>query len=280
VLAGDVAAVDLGLSGREAADLQERMSVLYHLEEPSDRGSRALRAAREVAEFASGADCPSVVVIAPPGRGRRTPVSEPLRRVLSGRGSDLRAVVLATGVCTGSEGPWPSAGRGRLLHLIVLLHLSVDIRRLRSVAARRLVLTWAPFAAEAALRAARGARERVRHRELDLRDPRPPTLAEVDRSLSGMLEGVGDVDGEFLSTCRRHRDSVIERWIGGEDPVELLAAWTLPESLGGGGERTARDLGLEWHPTGEVLRAGLGAVVRDMRADLLDEAGERDALLG
>lgn len=279
VLEGNPASVDLGLAGAEAARLQGRMGVLYHLDGPSGQRRHGLRTAREVVEFASGADGAAVVVLCPSG-GRSRSRSGPLERVLAGRGASLGAALLRTGVCTGREGPWPAAGHGKLLHLVVLLHLSVDIRRLRSVASRRLVLTSAPFAARVAIRAATGPLTGSGHRETDIRDPRPPKLAEVDRALSGMLEEVQDVDGEFLSTCRRHRDAVIGRWIGGRDPVDVLSSWTVAESLGGGGERVARDLGLDWHPTMEVLRGCLASVVRDMRVDLLDETEERDALLG
>jgi hypothetical protein len=73
---------------------------------------------------------------------------------------------------------------------------------------------------------------------------------------------------------------VIGRWIGQLDPVDVLASWTVAESLGGGGERTARDLGLEWRPTLDVLGECLDAVVRDMKAELSEEAEVRDALLG
>ncbi len=276
VLRGDPACVDLGLAGSEAAGLQGRLTSLFHLEEtdPGAGDREGLRAAREVAAFASGGRSVRLVALSPFGhRGRGHDV---LERVLGGRGSGLGATLVRAGVGCGPVGPWPVAGRGRLLHLVVLLHLSVDIRRLRSVASRKLVLTWAPLVAEAVL----GTEGAVRAGELDLTDPAPPSLAQVDGALSGMLDGTGEMDAEFLTACRRHRDGVIGRWIGQQDPVDVLASWTVAESLGGGGERTARNLGLEWMATLDVLGACLDAVVRDMKADVGEEAEVRDALLG
>ena len=276
VMSGDSACVDLGLAGSEAEAMQGRMASLLHLEEtdPGTRDREGLRAAREIAAFAAGGRSIRLVALAPFGpRGRAPGV---LERVLGGRGAALGATLLRAGVGCGTEGPWPVAGSGRLLHLIVLLHLSVDIRRLRSVASRRLVLTPARLIAGAALGAAAGDLAG----ELDLTDPMPPSLAAVDGALSGMLEGSGGMDSEFLTACRRHRDSVIGRWIGQRDPVDVLASWTVAETLGGGGERTARDLGIEWQPTLDVLGSCLDAVVRDMKADLGEVAEVRDALLG
>jgi hypothetical protein len=276
VTRGDPGRVDLGLAGSEAAGLQDGLEALLHLEEvdPDVRHRERLRVAREITAFAAGGSDVRLVALAPFGpRGRSPGV---LERVLGGRGAALGATMIRAGVGCGLEGPWPVAGRGRLLHLIVLLHLSVDIRRLRSVASRRLVLTSAPFMARAALAAAADGVSG----ELDLTDPVPPSLSAVDGALSGMLEGSGAVDGEFLTACRRHRDAVIVRWIGQRDPVDVLASWTVAESMGGGGERTARELGLEWQPTLDVLGGCLEAVVRDMKADLAEEAEVRDALLG
>ena len=143
VAIGDASRVDLGLAGSEAARLQSALTSLYHLEEsePDDRRRQELRAAREVAAFAAGGSSVRLVVLAPFGRRGRGPGV--LERVLDGRGASLGATLIRPGVVCAPEGPWPAAGRGRLLHLIVLLHLSVDIRRLRSVASRRLVLTSA-----------------------------------------------------------------------------------------------------------------------------------------
>ncbi|MBW2260410.1 MAG: hypothetical protein JRG91_00435 [Deltaproteobacteria bacterium] len=276
VMRGDPGRVDLGLGGPEAAGVQDRLTTLFHLEEtdPGALDRAGLRAAREIAAFAACGRSVRLVALAPFGVSDDGPGV--LERVLGGRGADLGASFLRAGVGCGPEGPWPVAGRGRLLHLIVLLHLSVDIRRLRSVASRRLVLTWAPLIAEAALGACAGSHSG----ELDLTDPRPPSLSQVDRALSGMLDGTDGMDAEFLTACRRHRDGVIGRWIGRKDPVDVLASWTVAGSLGGGGERAARDLGLEWLPTLDVLGACLEAVVRDVKADLGEEAEVRDALLG
>lgn len=273
---GDTARVELGLGGSEAARLQEGLTSLLHLEEsdPAVPDRHGLRTAREIAAFAAGGSSVRLVALAPFGsRGRGPSV---LERVLGGRGAELGATLLRTGVGCAPGGPWPVAGQGRLLHLIVLLHLSVDIRRFRSVASRRLVLSSSSFIARAAIEAAREGLAG----ELDLTDPMPPSLSAVDGALSGMLEGCGAMDGEFLTACRRHRDSVIVRWIGQQDPVDVLASWTVAESLGGGGERTARDLGIEWQPTLDVLGSCLDAVVRDMKADLGEESEVRDALLG
>jgi hypothetical protein len=273
VALGDPARVDLGLAGADAERLQATTTWLYHLEEagPDGRDRQDLRASREIAAFAAASPSIRLVALAPFGaRGRAPGV---LERVLGGRGEALGATLLRPGVVCAAEGPWPVAGRGRLLHLIVLLHLSVDIRRLRSVASRRLVLTSASFVAAAARKASRGG-------DVDLTDPVPPSLSAVDGALSGMLEGCGAMDAEFLTACRRHRDRVIVRWIGQRDPVDVLATWTVAESLGGGGERTARELDVEWQPTLDVLGSCLDAVVRDMKADLGEESEVRDALLG
>lgn len=279
VVAGVSTSVDLGLQGSEAAGLQGRLGTLFHLEDgPGDQPHRhSLRAAREVVEFASSGSDVRVVALAPAGPGGRDPRRPGvLARVMRGRGHALGATLLFTGVPVAAQGPWPAAGAGRLLHLIVLLHLSVDIRRLRSVASRRLALTWAPFAARIATRAAVGDLAG----DVDLVDPRPPSLSDVDRALAGMLEGAEGVDAEFLSACRRHRDRVIGRWIGHADPVDVLEGCTTQETLGGGGERVARDQGLEWVDTLGVLDRSLASVVADVKADLGEEADVRDALLG
>jgi hypothetical protein len=173
VVRGDPACVDLGLGGSDAAAMQDGLASFLHLEEtdPGARDRGALRAAREIAAFAAGGRCVRLVALAPFGPRSRT--SGVLERVLGGRGAALGATLIRAGVGCGPEGPWPVAGRGRLLHLIVLLHLSVDIRRLRSVASRRLVLTPASLVAGAALGAVAGDLGA----ELDLTDPMPPSLS-------------------------------------------------------------------------------------------------------
>jgi hypothetical protein len=269
MLEGDPARVDMGLSGEEALAVRSSLRVIYHLEElgPEVEDRHALRAAREVVELASDAR-PRVVALSPLVPTRRGPGRSPtMDRVLRGRGSRLDPVIVEVGV---------TPGHGSLVHLVVLLHLGMDIRRLRSVASRRLVLTSPPLAARVAVHAGAGDVDGV----VDLRDPRPPRLAQVDRALGGLLEGMQDVDAEFLSSCRRHRDRLIRRWIGGRDPVEELASWTVTEPRGGSGERVARDLGLAWASTLDVLESGLADVVADTRTALSEVAEERDALLG
>jgi hypothetical protein len=289
--------VDLGLDGETATRLLGRTSVIHHLEPPplSERSHRPLHAAREVAWFAAGCTPPARVVALSrirtggdhayrPGSavaallGRGSPSRGPIARVLEGRGEPLEPVILRTGVEVDPEGSWTPTPEGKLLHLLVLMHLSVDLRRLRSVASRRLALTSAPLAARAAVSLGSGAPPGPR--VADLSDPRPPTLAEVDRALTQMLDGVPEVDGELLSTCRRHADEIAARWTDGEDPVDVLASFTVTEARGGG-ERLAHDLALAWLPTLVVLESCLGSVVRDMRADIRPEleAETRDALL-
>jgi hypothetical protein len=187
--------------------------------------------------------------------------------VLRGRGARLDAAVLLTGVTAGHPG---------LLHLVVLLNLGMDIRRLRSVASRRLVVTSDRLVSEAAVAAGSGRLGGL----VDLRDPRPPSLSEVDRALGPMIRGIDGVDPEFLSSVRRHRDRLIGRWISGSDPVDVLSSTTLAESPGGGGERVARDLGLGWSSTLDVIAGELDRIVADLRAALQEAADERDALLG
>jgi hypothetical protein len=295
VYAGDPGAVDLGLDGPEAATLQRRLTAFFHLEPPPlfGRSGRPLRAAREVVMFAAGSRPPARIVALSrmltgggvssraggPAAGLRGLLGEgrtPLSRVLSGRGSTLGGVTLKTGVPVDPQGVWSTSPEGKLLHLLVLMHLSVDIRRFRSVASRRLVLTSAPLAAQAAVLLGAGQATV----SPDLGDPHPPTLAEVDRALSGMLETIDGVDVEFLSTCRRHADEIGDRWTGGEDPVDVLASFTVTESRGGG-ERLARELGLPWCSTLDVLEQSLPSVVSDMRADIRQEleVETRDALL-
>lgn len=297
VLRGDPAAVDLGLPGPLAGGLQRRLHTLYHLEPPPlfGRSDRPLKAAREVVTFAAGAQVPASIValsriLTGGGHSYRpgSPASvlrlitessrSPLEKVLSGRGGALDWTILKTGVPVDPEGAWSTSPEGKLLHLMVLMHLSVDIRRFRSVASRRLVLTSAPLAAQVCVRVGDGVQGQGRH--LDLGDPRPPTLAEVDRQLSSMLERLDGVDAEFLSTCRRHADDIGQRWSGGEEPVDVLASFTVPEARGGG-ERLAHELDLAWKPTLSVLETSLQSVVRDMRRDIRHEleAETRDALL-
>jgi hypothetical protein len=95
-----------------------------------------------------------------------------------------------------------------------------------------------------------------------------------------MIRGIDGVDPEFLSSVRRHRDRLIGRWISGSDPVDVLSSTTLAESPGGGGERVARDLGLGWSSTLDVIAGELDRIVADLRAALQEAADERDALLG
>ncbi len=294
---GDPGAVDLGLAGPLAAALQRDLDAFYHLEPPPlfGRSSRPLRAAREVVAFAAGTTPPARVVAlsripmgeghayrpgSPAGVLRTRAVTERsgLERVLSGRGASLGASVLSTGVPVDPEGPWSGSPEGKLLHVLVLMHLSVDIRRLRSVASRRLVLTSASMTARVALAVGSGDMPGVVH--LDLGDVRAPTLAAIDRSLPDLLGTIPEVDAEFLSTCRRNAEAIAGRWTGGEDPVDVLASFTVNEPRGDG-ERVARDLDLEFLPTMDVLAACLRSVVQDMRADIRTEleAETRDALL-
>jgi len=264
-LEGEASSVDLGLGGAEAAAIQQSLSALYHLaREPGDDRA-ALRGAREICEFAAGGRSTRLVVLDPAIGGRRGARRSAMSAVLGERGAGLGASILRTGVCTAAD------EASTFIRLVVLLHLCLDIRRLRSVAGRRVVLTDAGLAARVALRSPAGV--------VDLRDPRPPTLAGVDRALTGMIEARRGVDPDQLSSLRRHRDRLIVSWIGNDDPVNFLASWTVDEA-GGSGEGIAREMGLEWMPVLGVLEACIDHVLECIEADAADLGEDRDALLG
>ncbi len=301
VRVGQPEAIDLGLPGPAATSILERLGTVYVLTEPTGADWRppGIDAAREIVAFAGSAGTPAAVValfphvpraveragfgipqqaiLRDPARGQ----GWPLDRVLCGRGASLHPVRLRCGIPVDPEGEQRSPGPVDVLKLIVLLTCCVDLRRMGSVAGRRLELTHAALAADAVIRA--GTPDGRLLPATDLRDPASPSVARLNTMLGTLLDSVPGSGPEFRGNCRRHRNRLVRRWFGGLDPGEILVRWTSDESTAGGeGPGVARFLGSDWRSAEEVFAACLAPVVRAMRADIAREADaeDRDALLG
>jgi nucleoside-diphosphate-sugar epimerase len=278
ILEGEPFHIDFGLSGDEWMSLRDGVEIVYHLFPPCasrDNVRKALLESLELCDcalrlkrlvllslFGGGPADPAAPLdlhAAPPEREEASPWSlhaAASEKILLARRSRLPWTIFRSGIPaprTLTHMPGQTTNMiDRVLGALILLHCQVDIRTLKKISHRKMLLTPVETLADAAVRLAEA--DEAEGEILNLYYDDGFDINFIRQVIDSVVTNPRIVDRAFLTRCRKKGQNLLAQWCTDMTPSGLLRYATAERYEPC--ERTARilrDAGIHPPQIGEIL---------------------------
>jgi hypothetical protein len=245
ILEGDPARIDFALSGAEWQKLRDETRVVYHCISPGASRNAMRAAMEETLEICTNAPGLERLVLLSLCRPDRE--AGPRRGGENGKGPspwDLGCAAAEAMLTSRPSGPpWtiircavpapmsPSFMPGRTtdivdrtLQVLILLHCQLDLKTLKTMAARRMLLTPVETLAEAAVTLVAG--DRAAGETLDLCDEEGFDITFLRQVIDSVTSNTSIAGADFTGRCRKTGPKLLDGWLVDLTPQDLLARTT------------------------------------------------------